>query len=158
MIHVLSARRYGTVVDEFRALIQGRYGAPPSAIDATVARAVALVTDDVPLEDDPPSAEDVRQEAEGLAASEEELVLIALFGEEAEQLLQNIRSRHSREDTITSGVEQSRAERIREIVQIVQESGIGEVEIEDNGMRVSVRRAEEVPAAGRRAARGRGAG
>ncbi len=99
----------------------------------------------MPLEDDPPSAEDVRQEAEGLAASEEELVLIALFGEEAEQLLQNIRSRHNREDTITSGVEQSRAERIREIVQIVQESGIGEVEIEDNGMRVSVRRAEEVP-------------
>ena len=95
--------------------------------------------------DDPPSAEDVRQEAEGLAASEEELVLIALFGEEAEQLLQNIRSRHSREDTIASGVEQSRAERIRELVQIVQESGIGEVEIEDNGMRVSVRRAEEVP-------------
>ena len=30
-------------------------------------------------------------------------------------------------------------------MQIVQESGIGEVEIEDNGMRVSVRRAEEVP-------------
>ena len=145
LIHVLSARRYGTVVDEFRSLIQGRYGVPPSAIDATVARAVALVSDDMPLADDPPSAEDVRQEAEGLAASEEELVLIALFGEEAEQLLQNIRSRHSREDTIASGVEQSRAERIRELVQIVQESGIGEVEIEDNGMRVSVRRAEEVP-------------
>ncbi len=145
LIHVLSARRYGTVVDEFRALIQGRYGVPPSAIDATVARAVALVSDDVPLDDDPPSAEDVRQEAEGLAASEEELVLIALFGEEAEQLLHNIRSRHNREDTIASGVDQSRAERIREIVQIVQESGIGEVEIEDNGMRVSVRRAEEVP-------------
>ena len=65
LIHVLSARRYGTVVDEFRSLIQGRYGAPPSAIDATVARAVALVSDDVPLADDPPSAEDVRQEAEG---------------------------------------------------------------------------------------------
>jgi oxaloacetate decarboxylase alpha subunit len=146
LIHVLSARRYGTVVDEFRALVQGGYGAPPSPIDPSVARAVALVTDGAPLEDDPPSAEDVRLEAEGLASSEEELVLIALFGEEAETLLQNIRSRHSREDTITSTVDQTRAERIRELVQIVQESGIGEVEIEDNGMRVSVRRAEEVPA------------
>ena len=154
LIHVLSARRYGTVVDEFRALVQGRYGTPPAAIDSTVARAVALVTDDVPLEDDPPSAEDVRQEAEGLAASEEELVLIALFGEEAEQLLQNIRGRHTREDAIASGVDQSRAERIREIVQIVQESGIGEVEIEDNGMRVSVRRPEEpVQARARRSPR-----
>jgi oxaloacetate decarboxylase alpha subunit len=143
LIHVLSARRYGTVVDEFRALVEGRYGTPPSGIDPMIGRAMALLSDGVPLEDDPPSAEDVRAEAEGLAASEEELVLIALFGEEAETLLQNIRGRHTREDTIASGVDQSRAERIREIVQIVQESGIGEVEIEDNGMRVSVRRAEE---------------
>ena len=143
LIHVLSARRYGTVVDEFRALIEGRYGTPPSGIDPMIGRAVALLSDGVPLEDDPPSAEDVRAEAEGLAASEEELVLIALFGEEAETLLQNIRGRHTRDDTMASGVDQTRAERIREIVQIVQESGIGEVEIEDNGMRVSVRRAEE---------------
>ncbi|MBA2463255.1 MAG: biotin/lipoyl-binding protein [Actinobacteria bacterium] len=145
LIHVLSARRYGTVVDEFRSLVQGGYGAPPAAIDPTVARAVALLSDGVPLEDDPPSAEDVRAEAEGLAASEEELVLIALFGEEAETLLQNIRSRHTREDVLGPGVDQSRAERIRELVQIVQESGVAEVEIEDNGMRVSVRRTEEVP-------------
>jgi oxaloacetate decarboxylase (Na+ extruding) subunit alpha len=145
LIHVLSARRYGTVVDEFRALVQGRYGKPPTGIDPTVARAVTLLTDGVSPEDDPPSAEDVRAEAVGLAASEEELVLIALFGEEAETLLHNIRSRHTREDALPTGVDQSRAERIRELVQIVQESGVAEVEIEDNGMRVSVRRSEEGP-------------
>ena len=146
LIHVLSARRYGTVVDEFRALIQGRYGMPPSEIDATVSRAVALLSDDLPLDDDPPSAEDVRAEAEGLAASEEELVLIALFGDEAEKLLHSIRARHTREDALSDGVDQTRAERIREIVRIVQESGVAEVEIEDDGMRVSVRRADELPA------------
>jgi oxaloacetate decarboxylase alpha subunit len=146
LIHVLSARRYGNVVDEFRALIEGRYGAPPSEIDATVARAVALLSDGVPLDDDPPSAEDVRAEAEGLAASEEELVLIALFGDEAETLLRSIRARHSRDDALgAGGLEQTRAERIRELVRIVQESGVAEVEIEDEGMRVSVRRRDEVP-------------
>jgi oxaloacetate decarboxylase alpha subunit len=145
LIHVLAARRYGNVVDEFRALVEGRYGAPPGEIDATVSRAVALLSDGVPLDDDPPTAEDVRAEAEGLAASEEELVLIALFGEEAEALLRNIRSRHSREDTLTGGIEQTRAERIRELVRIVQESGVAEVEIEDEGMRVSVRRRDEQP-------------
>jgi acetyl-CoA carboxylase biotin carboxyl carrier protein len=41
--------------------------------------------------------------------------------------------------------EEERAERIRELVQIVQESGVGEIEIEDEGMRVSVRRADEQP-------------
>ena len=100
----------------------------------------------MPLEDDPPTAEDVRQEAEGLAASEEELVLIALFGDEAEALLRTIRARHTRDDRGETTLEESREQRIREIVRIVQESGVGEVEIEDEGMRVSVRRADERPA------------
>jgi len=147
LIHVLSARRYGTVVDEFRSLVQGGFGSPPGTVDPTVARAVALVTDGLPPADEPPTAEDVRLEAEGLAASEEELVLIALFGEEAEALLRTIRARHSRDDRGETTLEETREERIRELVRIVQESGIGEVEIEDEGMRVSVRRADERPAA-----------
>jgi oxaloacetate decarboxylase (Na+ extruding) subunit alpha len=148
LIHVLSARRYGTVVDEFRSLVQGGFGAPPGSIDPTVARAVSLVTDgDGPLAEDPPTAEDVRAEAEGLAASEEELVLIALFGEEAEALLRTIRARHTRDDRGETVLEESREQRIRELVRIVQESGVAEVEIEDDGMRVSVRRADERPVA-----------
>jgi oxaloacetate decarboxylase alpha subunit len=143
LIHVLSARRYGTVVDEFRDLVQGRYGSPPAKVDPTVARAVTLLSDGIPLDEDPPTAEDVRQEAEGLAASEEELVLIALFGEEAEALLRTIRARATREDFGTPTLDQSREQRIRELVRIVQESGVAEVEIEDEGMRVSVRRTEE---------------
>ena len=96
------------------------------------------------LEDDPPSAEDVREAAEGLASSEEDLVLLAMFGEEAETLLQTIRQRHSREASLLGGdVDAQRGERIRELVKIVQESGVGEIEIEDEGMRVSVRRADE---------------
>jgi oxaloacetate decarboxylase (Na+ extruding) subunit alpha len=146
LIHVLSARRYGTVVDEFRALVQGGFGSPPGSVDPTVARAVSLLSDGMePLTEDPPTAEDVRQEAEGLAASEEELVLIALFGEEAEALLRTIRARHSRDDRGETTLEESREQRIRELVRIVQESGVAEVEIEDEGMRVSVRRAEERP-------------
>ena len=41
----------------------------------------------------------MREEAEGLAASEEELVLLALFGEEAEPLLQSIRAARTRATT-----------------------------------------------------------
>jgi oxaloacetate decarboxylase (Na+ extruding) subunit alpha len=146
LIHVLSARRYGTVVDEFRALVQGGFGSPPGTIDPTVERAVSLLSDGMLLEEDPPTAEDVRQEAEGLAASEEELVLLALFGEEAEALLRTIRARHTRDDRGETTLEETREQRIRELVRIVQESGVAEVEIEDEGMRVSVRRADERPA------------
>ena len=111
----------------------------------TVARAVKLLSDGIPFDEDPPSAEDVRQEAEGLAASEEELVLIALFGEEAEALLRTIRARATREDFGTPTLEKSREQTIRELVRIVQESGVAEVEIEDEGMRVSVKRTEDRP-------------
>jgi oxaloacetate decarboxylase alpha subunit len=147
LLNVLSAKRYGTVLDEFRWLVQGRYGSPPAAVDPSVARAVDLLSaTDAEADEQPPSAEEVREASEGLAASEEDLVLLAMFGDEAETLLRTIRSRHSREASLLAGdVEATRAERIRELVRIVQESGVGEIEIEDEGMRVSVRRADEQP-------------
>jgi oxaloacetate decarboxylase alpha subunit len=148
LLHVLDARRYGTVVDEFRALVQGGYGVTPEPVDASVERAVELLAPRTALEDEPPTAEDVRERAEGLAASEEELVLIAMFGADAEELLKRIRGRHARGTVLVAEDEDAeRAERIRELVQIVQESGVGEIEIEDEGMRVSVRRADEHTAA-----------
>jgi oxaloacetate decarboxylase alpha subunit len=144
LLHVLEARRYGTVVDEFRTLVQGGYGSTPEPIDPVVARAVELLAPRAALVDDPPTADDVRERAEGLAASEEELVLIAMFGADAEELLRTVRARHSRDRAlIAEDAEAERGERIRELVKIVQESGVGEIEIEDGGMRVSVRRADE---------------
>ena len=143
LLHVLEARRYGSVIDEFRELVQGGYGETPESIDPTVERAVGLLAPPQPAED-PVTTEDVREQAEGLAASEEELVLIAMFGSDAEELLRVIRGRHSRDSALVgeSG-DAERGERIRELVKIVQESGVGEIEIEDEGMRVSVRRADE---------------
>ena len=41
--------------------------------------------------------------ADGLASSEEELLLLALFGEEAEALLRSIRERSGGEESLASG-------------------------------------------------------
>jgi oxaloacetate decarboxylase alpha subunit len=143
LLHVLGAERYQTVVDELRDLLAGRYGEPPGEIDASVRRAVELVSDGTPPTPDAPDLEELREQYAGLAASEEELLLVALFGEDAEPLLRTIRGR-GREDSLAGGgVDSSRAERIREIVRIVQETGVGEVTIEDAGLRVTVRRAAE---------------
>ena len=144
LVHVLSATRYQTVVDELRDLLQGRFGTPPGEIDSTVQRAVTLVAGDAETDDEPIVLDDVRDEAKGLAASEEELLLLALFGEEAEPLLRAIRDRSSGEESLLGGgVDQTRAERIREVVRIVQETGIAEIAVEEEGTRVSVRRTEE---------------
>jgi oxaloacetate decarboxylase alpha subunit len=144
LLHVLEARRYGSVIDEFRELVQGGYGVTPEPVDTTVGRAVELLAPRGQQLEEPVTTEDVREQAEGLAASEEELVLIAMFGSDAEELLRVIRARHSRDSVlIAEDVDAERGERIRELVKIVQESGVGEIEIEDDGMRVSVRRADE---------------
>jgi oxaloacetate decarboxylase alpha subunit len=147
LLHVLSAERWTTVTDELRAMILGRYGTPPGAVDGTVQRAVSLSTDPETVETIVPPIEELRDEAVGLATSEEELLLLGLFGSEAAPLLQRIRSRGTEEALETVGVERTRAERIREIVRIVQESGVGEVTIDDDDMRVTVRRSDDRPAA-----------
>jgi oxaloacetate decarboxylase alpha subunit len=145
LLNVLSATRYTVVVDELRALVEGRLGTPPAPIEKSVTRAVALTADPDSTEDTiAPPLQKVRAQAEGLASSEEELLLLGLFGEDAEPLLRTIRGRSSGDEALAAGgVDQARAERIRELVRIVQETGIGEVTIEESGMRVSVRRTED---------------
>jgi oxaloacetate decarboxylase (Na+ extruding) subunit alpha len=143
LLHVLSSTRYNLVVDELRALIDGAFGTPPAPVDASVQRAVKLLGGG-DSEAPGPDLEQLRDEAEGLAASEEELLLLALFGDESEPLLRTIRTRGRRDESLVGGgVDQTRAERIRELVRIVQESGVGELSIEEAGMRVSVRRTED---------------
>jgi oxaloacetate decarboxylase alpha subunit len=145
LVHVLSASRYQTVVDELRALLLGRYGTPPAPIYPGVQRAVGLISD-VALPPQPtPDLDELRERFGDLASSEEELLLLALFGEDAEPLLRTIRSRGRRSDEEPTSGEPARAERIREIVRIVQESGVHEVTIEDAGIRVTVRRSDERP-------------
>jgi oxaloacetate decarboxylase alpha subunit len=145
MVNVLGANRYGTLVDELRGLVSGRFGHTPGPIDPALARAVELLGG--PAEETPLDMDALRESAKGLAASEEELLLLALFPGEAEGLLRAIRQRATGEETAAAqGVDRTREDQIREIVQIVQDTGVGEITIEEHGTRVSVRRTPE-PAA-----------
>jgi oxaloacetate decarboxylase alpha subunit len=140
LVHVLSASRYATVVDELRSLLEGRFGTPPGEVDPALRRAVALVAEGSEPEPELGLSE-LRQEAAGLAASEEELLLLALFGEEAEALLSSVRARARGDEGLdAAALDRSRAERLKEIVRVVQETGVGEITVEEAGTRVSVRR------------------
>src|SRR5918995_4710724 len=144
LIHVLSASRYEVVVDELRALFRGDFGPPPAEFDPTALRAIELLSEGDLEAQAAADLDEIRDEARGLAASDEELLLLALFGEEAEALLRTVRGRAAGEEGLVGGaVDQGRAERIREVVRIVQESGVAEIALEEAGMRVSVRRREE---------------
>ncbi len=145
LLNVLSASRYSVVVDELRSLVAGHLGTTPAPIEESILRMISLTADPDSDEDTTaPPLQEVRAQAEGLASSEEELLLLGLFGDNAEPLLRTIRGRSSGDESLAAGgVDQARAERIRELVRIVQETGIGEVTIEEAGMRVSVRRTED---------------
>jgi oxaloacetate decarboxylase alpha subunit len=141
LVNVLGANRYGTLVDEFRELVLGRFGRTPGPLDPALVRAVELLGDEPVAE--PLDMDALRESAKGLATSEEELLLLALFPGDAERLLQSIRQRSAGEESLAASVDQTRDRQIREVVRIVQETGIGEITIEEEGMRVSVRRAGE---------------
>ena len=144
LLNVLSASRYLTLVDEMRGLVAGAFGTPPAPIDPALVRVVQLTADPESDEDVTPPLDEVRERAGDVATSEEELLLLGLFGEDAERLLRGIRSRGKRDNEL-AGVGEDRALRIQEIVRIVQESGIGEVTIEEDDMRISVRSTPDLP-------------
>ena len=109
LLHVLSAQRWRFVVDELRDLVEGRYGSPPGEIDPTVRRAVELLGDGVPIVDNGPRGlDELREDAEGLASSEEELLLLALYDEDAEPLLRAVRGRGRRDESDTAGLDAER--------------------------------------------------
>jgi oxaloacetate decarboxylase (Na+ extruding) subunit alpha len=144
IVNVLGANRYGTLVDEFRDLVSGRFGRTPGPIDPALARAVERLGGGA--DETPPAMDALREAAKGLAASEEELLLLALFPGEAEPLLRAVRQRATGEETpAAQGVDRSREQQIRDVVRIVQETGVGEITIEEHGTRVSVRRTPELP-------------
>ena len=143
LIHVLSAQRWQFVVDELVDLVEGRYGSPPGPIDPVVKRTIGLIGNGArPVDEQPTALEEIRGAAAGLAASEEELLLLALFGEEAEPLLRAIRKRGRRDDDGAAGLERTESARLRDLIRVVQESGIGELTVEEGEWRVTVRRTE----------------
>jgi acetyl-CoA carboxylase biotin carboxyl carrier protein len=87
--------------------------------------------------------DDLRSQAGG-AGSEEDLLLLALFGDAAARLLENLRGRGG-DSSSGEGIDSSQSERIRELVRLVEGSDVGELTVEDGPLRITVRKQEERP-------------
>ncbi|MGA0122334.1 MAG: acetyl-CoA carboxylase biotin carboxyl carrier protein [Gaiellales bacterium] len=132
--HVLEGRRWHHVDAEMGAVIRGEWGHPPLAVDAAVAelgRAAAGAEAPAPAD-----LEAARAEAGSLATSEEELCLVALFGEGALPLLERLRGRHA---SVAQGTTNEEEDRIRGLVDLLEETGLGELTVEENGTRITLR-------------------
>jgi len=138
--HVLTARRWAEVSDEMRALLSGAYGEPPLPF---APQAAAHATE-MPTEPDL-DMDDLRSQAGGLG-SEEDLLLLALFGDAAARLLDTLRGR-GEEDSSGDVIDAGQSARIRELVRLVEGSDVGELTVEDGPLRITVRKQDDRPPA-----------
>ena len=145
LLNVLAASRYPTVVDELRALVSGRFGTPPAPIDPALVRVNKLTADpDTPATPHRRSTRFAssrpRRVERGGAAP------VGLFGDDAERVLARHRGRGRRDEEAcpasTSLVPSGCASCLDG-----PGVGIGEVTIEEEGMRVSVRAGPDMPVA-----------
>jgi len=150
VFNVLTGKRWSVISTEMKDYIAGYYGKPPGPLDETIAAKV--LGDQAPLGlDTPPSSlvtttfEEVAEEAGDLARSEEDVLMWALFPNEARTYLAKHRTSEKtpwllrEESQGTKEVETVDIAQIKELIQTVQETGIGEVIVEEAGTKITVR-------------------
>ncbi len=134
--HVLEGRRWHAIDGEMRALIRGEWGRPPAPVSAEVVALAETGNGGASAILVPSGIAAAQVEAGELATSEEELCLVALFGEDTLPLLERMRGRHK---AITPGVTNEEDDRIRRLVEVLEETGLGELTVEENGTRITLR-------------------
>src|SRR4029077_1708959 len=139
--HVLHARRWTEVEGDMRSLLLGEWGHAPAPVDPVALAAAERAPASTVSE---PSLEEARADAGNLAASEEDLCLVALFGERALPLLQRLRGREETLDD-EDPLDDDEARRVRRLVRLLEESDAGELTVEEDGVRITVRRRESGP-------------
>jgi len=152
VLNVLTGKRWGVVPNEMKDYIRGYYGKAPGPMDpAIVAR---VLGDEKPLGSDvrpgsmaTGSYEQAEAEIGDLARSEEDVLMYALFPNEALTYLTKHREGAEKAvfmlseeiDTVRED-ESVDVNQIRELIRMVEASDITEVIVEENGASVTVRR------------------
>jgi oxaloacetate decarboxylase alpha subunit len=159
VLNVLTGKRWAIVPQEMKDYIKGLYGRAPGPMDKEIVAKV--LGDETPLPADvrPGSLvttryDDVADEIGDLARSEEDVLMYALFPNEARTYLSA--HREGAEKAVFLMSEEIHAVRedesvdvnqIRELIKMVESSDVAEVVIEEGDNRVVVRKSSAVAAA-----------
>lgn len=157
VMNVITGRRWGFVSREMKDYLCGMYGKAPGPIDREIMKKVVgdsevLGPDVAPGSLVTTKYEDVAAEVGDLAQSEEDVLMYALFPNEARTYLSKHRSQErvdfllAEESSNTKEDDYVDINQIRELTRIAQESGVGEITVEEEGVRVSVRMPNAMPA------------
>jgi oxaloacetate decarboxylase alpha subunit len=160
VLNVLSGRRWHIVPDEMKQYLRGRYGAAPGPVSKEVLTRVLEGEEPIgvrPADLVDETLEDYRDEIGELARSEEDLLSYALFPQTARLHLERhhvgpesdvfqIHDRYLASQPGAALLEQS-ADRVKDILGMIEESEVDEVVIEEGDIKITVRKAGVEPVA-----------
>ncbi|CAM2750977.1 acetyl-CoA carboxylase biotin carboxyl carrier protein [Slackia exigua] len=164
VLNVLTGSRWSIVSKEMKDYLCGYYGKAPGPIDPDVFKKVVGASDSVLPPDVSPAAlvtttyDEVAEEIGDLAQSEEDVLMYALFPNEARNYLSKHRATEKVEFLLENESNQTKEDdyvdisQIRELAKVVEDSGVGEITVEEDGMRISIRMPGAAPAASAAAA------
>ena len=150
VFNVITGKRWSVVSKEMKDYICGYYGKAPGRMDKEIVKKVVGNSDVLDPDIAPGSLvtttfDEVAEEIGDLAQSEEDVLMYALFPNEARTYL----SKHRTSEKVDFLLEQESSgtkeedyvdiNQIRERVRVAEESGVGEIVVEEEGTRIAVR-------------------
>lgn len=152
VLNVLLGERYRIVPEEVKNYVKGFYGKPPAGMDENVKR--KIIGDEEPISGRPadylePLMERARREAGDLAQSEEDVISYALFPQVAKKFLEKRKEgklapggfRSKPVEEMDGEVEEGMdLKKITELIKTLEETGITELSIESEGVKLNIKR------------------
>ncbi len=159
VFNVLTGKRWSVVSKEMKDYICGYYGKAPGPMAPEVVSRVVTDSDQVLDPSVSPGSlvtttfAELEEEIGDLAKTEEDVLMYALFPNEARTYLSKHRTSEKvdflleEESSMTKEDDYVDINQIRELVRVAEESGVGEIVVEEEGARISVRMPGAVAAA-----------
>lgn len=155
VLNVLSGKRYKLIPGEVKAYVRGQYGKPPAQVDPEIQH--KIIGDETPFTGRPadqlaPGLEKAEKECADLACSREDVLSYALFPQvakkyfmerlnEGSKSVTGVRSSNSKEGS------KMNLQEIKELIKVLGETDIAEVNLESEGVKVSIKKGSAFAAA-----------
>lgn len=155
VLNVLSGERYKLVPGEVKAYVRGQYGKPPAQVDPDIQK--KIIGDEIPITVRPadnlsPGLEKAEKESAGFTRSREDVLSYAVFPQVAKKFflerqkgtspsVAEVRSANSKEDS------KMNIQEIKELIKLLGETDIAEVNLESEGVKVSIKKGSAFTAA-----------
>ena len=168
VLNVLTGQRYKLIPGEVKMYVEGWYGQPPATIDPSISRKV--LGDKEPITCRPadllePKMDKLREEIKDLAISQEDVLSYAMFPQVARKFFEARRKGETgpqrKAESVkpgapadASGTKRTKEAKnvnlseLKELIKVLDQTDITEIDLESDGVKVSIRKGGKVSASG----------